>query len=236
MSALLSIDDLHVYYASAHVLQGVSFEHDGGVLCLLGRNGMGKTTLARSIMGLVPVSDGEVRVRGDAVTNHAPHRVAARGVGYVPQGRDIYPSLTVDEHLRMLAGRTEGEWTMPRVYELFPRLEERRTVHAGHLSGGEQQMLAIARALMTNPSLMIMDEPSEGLAPVIVEPLIEKLRTLAASGMAILLIEQNLRMATAVADELLIMVSGRLEARIPPRELEADSALQQQLLGVTMND
>ena len=233
---LLAVEDLHVYYGSAHVLQGIGLSHRGGVLGLLGRNGMGKTTLARAIMGLVPVHAGEVRVGGTAITNRPPYRVALQGVGYVPQGRDIFPSLSVAEHLRMLSGRRRGGggWTTDGVYEMFPRLKERRDVSAGYLSGGEQQMLAIGRALLTNPKLLIMDEPSEGLAPVIVDPLIEKLRTLADSGMAILLIEQNLRMATAVADELLIVSAGRIVSSVAPKELEGDAALQHELLGVTM--
>jgi branched-chain amino acid transport system ATP-binding protein len=236
MSELLAVKDVHVYYGSAHVLQGVTFSHPGGVLGLLGRNGMGKTTLARAIMGLVPVYAGEVRLGNATVTNRPPHEVAMQGVGYVPQGREIFPSLTVEEHLRMLAGRhgarADQGWTVPGIYELFPRLAERRGIRAGYLSGGEQQMLAIARALLTNPTLLVMDEPSEGLAPVIVDPLIEKFRTLAASGMSILLIEQNLRMATSVADELLIMNAGRITTRVQPGELERDTELQQQLLGV----
>ncbi|MBK1668819.1 ABC transporter ATP-binding protein [Rhodovibrio sodomensis] len=239
MSAeLLAVDDLHVYYGSAHVLQGISLTHRGGVLGLLGRNGMGKTTLARAIMGLVPVNGGTVSVGGRAITNRPPHRVALEGVGYVPQGREIFPSLSVHEHLQMLSGRRKARggdgWTLQGVYDMFPRLRERHNVSAGHLSGGEQQMLAIGRALLTNPSLLIMDEPSEGLAPVIVDPLIDKLRALADSGMAILLIEQNLRMATAVADQLLIVSSGRIEASVAPKELEDDDQLQHDLLGVTM--
>ncbi|MFP4538352.1 MAG: ABC transporter ATP-binding protein [Dichotomicrobium sp.] len=234
---LLAVEDMHVYYGSAHVLQGVGLSHRGGVLGVLGRNGMGKTTLARAIMGLLPVHSGEVRIGGVPITNRPPYRIALEGVGYVPQGREIFPSLSVAEHMRMLSGRHRGNgdgWTTEGVYELFPRLKERRNVSAGNLSGGEQQMLAIARALLTNPTLLIMDEPSEGLAPVIVDPLIEKLRTLAESGIAILLIEQNLRMATAVADEMLIVSAGRIVSSVAPKELEADTALQQELLGVTM--
>ncbi len=234
-AGLLSVEDLHVYYDSAHVLQGVALEHHGGVLALLGRNGMGKTTLAKTLMGLVPAHRGEIHLRGEALTNRAPYVIAQQGIGYVPQGREIFPSLTVDEHLKMLAAPKRPEsWSIAMIYDLFPRLRERQRQYANTLSGGEQQMLAIGRALMTNPSLLIMDEPSEGLAPVVVDLLIDKLKALADSGMSILLIEQNIHVACALSEQILILVSGRIERRVATQELKNDARLQERLLGVQM--
>lgn len=232
-AGLLSVDDLHVYYDSAHILQGVSFEHRGGVMALLGRNGMGKTTLAKTLMGLVPVHRGEVRFRGHMLTRRAPYVIAQQGIGYVPQGREVFASLTVDEHLKMLAApKHPDSWSVAMVYELFPRLGERQRQYAKTLSGGEQQMLAIGRALMTNPALLIMDEPSEGLAPVVVDLLIDKLRALADSGVSILLIEQNIHVACELSEQTLILVSGCIERRVATAELRDDARLQERLLGV----
>ncbi|MDU0961274.1 MAG: ATP-binding cassette domain-containing protein, partial [Bradyrhizobium sp.] len=203
------------------------------VFSLVGRNGMGKTTLCKAIMGLLRPSGGSVRLRGEDITGLNPARIARLGVGYVPQGRRLWRSLSVDEHLRLAAGLRRGAWTVDRVYETFPRLAERRNNGGGQLSGGEQQMLAISRALLTNPQLLIMDEPTEGLAPVIVTQVEEMLIRLGQdSDIAVLVIEQNIGVATAVSPRVAIMVNGRINRIIDSARLAADRELQQRLLGV----
>jgi len=230
---ILSIDDLHVYYGQGHVLQGVSLRLDRGVLALVGRNGMGKTTLCNAIMGLVPAARGSVLLGGDQILAQRPHAIVARGIGYVPQGRRVWPSLTVDEHLRLAGRRNKGSWTSERIYQTFPALAARRRNGGAQLSGGEQQMLAIARALLVNPRLLVMDEPSEGLAPIIVEQVEQILRQLTADGeLSVLLVEQNLGVATEVADEVAVMVNGRIARTMPAAELAANEELRQRLLGV----
>ena len=230
---ILEVRGLDVYYGRSHALQGVDLTLPAGVLSVVGRNGMGKTTLCKTIMGLMRASGGSVRVAGEDVTNFAPARVARLGVGYVPQGRRLWRSLTVDEHLRMTAGMRRGAWTVERIYQTFPRLAERKNNGGGQLSGGEQQMLAIGRALLTNPKLLIMDEPTEGLAPVIVAQVEEMLVRLGEDGdMAVLVIEQNIGVATAVAREVAIMVNGRVNRMIESARLASDRDLQQRLLGV----
>ncbi|MCX7624160.1 MAG: ABC transporter ATP-binding protein [Thermomicrobium sp.] len=234
--ALLEVRDLHAYYGQSHILQGIDLRLGREPLAVLGRNGMGKTTLCLALTGLLPSVRGSVRFAGQELVGLAPHRIAALGIGYVPQGRRIFPSLTVEEHLRLVPRRrvTGAEpWTPDRVYALFPRLAERRRQPAGTLSGGEQQMLAIARALLTNPRLLIMDEPSEGLAPVIVEQLVATLRHLAEVGIAILLVEQRLAVATAVAQRIAVMVGGRIALETTAERLLADRELQQRALGVS---
>jgi uncharacterized protein (UPF0261 family)/ABC-type branched-subunit amino acid transport system ATPase component len=232
-SVMLQIRGLNVYYGRSHALQGVDLTLEHGVLSVVGRNGMGKTTLCKTIMGLVPASSGSVRVRGEDLLGRSPTEIARHGVGYVPQGRRLWRSLTVDEHLRMIAAGRKGPWTIERVYDAFPRLAERRTNGGGQLSGGEQQMLAIARALVTNPHLLIMDEPTEGLAPVIVAQVEEMLVRLGSeSDIAILVIEQNIGVATSVSENVAIMVNGRINRIIEARRLAADRDLQQRLLGV----
>ncbi len=233
---LLEVHGLHAYYGQSHVLQGIDLVLGREPLAVLGRNGMGKTTLCLALTGLLPSVRGSVRLAGHQLIGQPPHRIAALGVGYVPQGRRIFPSLTVEEHLRLVPRRgtsTGDAWTPERIYALFPRLAERRRQPAGTLSGGEQQMLAIARALLTNPQLLIMDEPSEGLAPVIVEHLIATLRHLVIGGLAILLVEQRLAVATALAQRIAIMVSGRIALETTSDMLLADPALQQRYLGVS---
>ena len=232
MTPLLEVTGLDVHYGPAHVLQGVSFEMDDQPVALIGRNGMGKTTLCNAIMQMRPAHvSGSIRFQGRELVGSASYKVAGAGIGYVPQGRRLFESLTVDEHLRM-AARRRGEWTAERVYELFPRLGERRGNGGTQLSGGEQQMLAIGRALLTNPKLLIMDEPSEGLAPTVIEMLIETFRGLAAGGLAILIVEQNLAMATAMAERQLVMVAGRIFAETTAAQLIADPELQRRYLGV----
>jgi uncharacterized protein (UPF0261 family)/ABC-type branched-subunit amino acid transport system ATPase component len=230
---LLQVEGLDVYYGRAHALQEVSLTLDHGVIAVVGRNGMGKTTLCNAVTGLVPAA-GSVRLAGEEILGLPPHVITERGVGYVPQGRRVWPSLSVDEHLRLAAGGTRGPWTVARVYQTFPRLAERRANGGAELSGGEQQMLAIARALLFNPMLLVMDEPTEGLAPVIVQQVAEMLKRLAADGeISVLLIEQNLGVAIDVADTVDVMVNGRIARSMPSAELAADRDLQQQLLGVT---
>ncbi|MDB5856639.1 MAG: hypothetical protein JWQ76_328 [Ramlibacter sp.] len=226
---LLEVAGLDVYYGRAHALQGVSFTLDKGVLGIVGRNGMGKTTLCNAITGLVKAR-GSVRFAGEEILGLAPHQITRRGIAYVPQGRRIWPSLTVDETLRLVARhRREVE----RVYTMFPRLAERRTNGGAQLSGGEQQMLAIGRALLLEPRLLVMDEPTEGLAPVIVEQVAQALRALGGDQeVSVLLIEQNLGVAIDVADRIGVMVNGRLAHEMPAQELGADIALQERLLGM----
>jgi len=230
--AILTIEKLDVYYGRAHALQEVSLSLDHGVTAVVGRNGMGKTTLCNAITGLVPAS-GSVRLAGEEILGLPPNAITDRGVGYVPQGRRVWPSLTVDEHLRLALRDRSGPWTVARVYQTFPRLAERKGNGGAELSGGEQQMLAIARALLFNPILLVMDEPTEGLAPVIVQQVAAMLKHLAADGsISVLLIEQNLGVAIEVADTVDVMVNGRIARSMPSAELAADRDLQQRLLGV----
>ena len=179
---LLEIRGLNVFYGRSHALQGVDLRLESGILSLVGRNGMGKTTLCNAIVGLLPVASGSIRFMGEEIVGRSPAEIARLGLAYVPQGRRLWPSLTVDEHLRLAASSGRAYWTIPRVYEAFPRLAERRTNRGNQLSGGEQQMLAIARAFLLNPRLLIMDEPTEGLAPVIVQRVEEILLNLGEQG------------------------------------------------------
>ena len=229
---MLRVEDLHVRFGQAEILHGASLEVGAAPLAVVGRNGMGKTTLCNAIMGLVPTASGQVTLDGEALTGLPPFRIARRGVALVPQGRRTFPSLSVDEHLRLVSQGPRVKWTVERVYETFPRLAERRRNGGTELSGGEQQMLAISRALLMNPRLIIMDEPSEGLAPVIVDHLIELLRHLPGEGMGLLLVEQNLRVATAVAETVAIMAIGQVAATMPAKMLANDIDLQRRYLGV----
>ena len=232
----LEVKGLDVYYGHSHALQGVDLTLDSGVFSVVGRNGMGKTTLCKAIMGLVPASGGSVRIRGAEATGLSPARIARLGVGYVPQGRRLWRSLSVDEHLQLAAGMRRGPWTIERIYETFPRLAERKGHGGSQLSGGEQQMLAISRALLTNPHLLIMDEPTEGLAPVIVAQVEEMLVRLGEDGdIAVLVIEQNIGVATAISRNVAIMVNGRVNRIIESARLAADRDLQQRLLGVGLH-
>jgi ABC-type branched-subunit amino acid transport system ATPase component len=225
----LVVENLDVYYGRAHALQQVSFALARGVYGIVGRNGMGKTTLCNAITGLVP-STGSVRVFGQELRGLPANQRTRLGVAYVPQGRRVWPSLSVDETLRLVAPKKRD---VERVYALFPRLAERKGNGGAQLSGGEQQMLAIGRALLLEPKVLVMDEPTEGLAPVIVQQVEEALRNLAAEGeIAVLLIEQNLGVAIDVADTIGVMVNGRIAEQRPARELAADRALQERLLGV----
>ena len=221
---MLSIQDIHTYYGDSYILQGVSLElHPGQVVALLGRNGVGKSTLARSIMGLTPARSGRILFRDQDITHMAAHRIARLGLGYVPQGRQVFRSLNIKEHLQVTA-RGEGPWTTDRVLDLFPNLRSRIKSLAGKLSGGEQQMLAAGRALI--------DEPTEGLAPMMVRELGKTIASLKEAGTSILLIEQQLAFALRYADVVFIMSKGRIVHRCTPAELTADPETKARYLGV----
>jgi len=230
---ILQIAGLNVFYGRSHAVQGVDLTLQSGVLSVVGRNGMGKTTMCKAIMGLVPIASGSIRFFGEELAGRSPAEIARLGIGYVPQGRRLWRSLTVDEHLRLMQRGKRGAWTPERIYEVFPRLAERRNNGGAQLSGGEQQMLAISRALLMNPRLLVMDEPTEGLAPVIVAHVEEMLVRLAEQGdVAILVIEQNIGVATEMSDPVAIMVNGRINRIIASATLAGDRELQQRLLGV----
>ena len=233
---ILRLDDIHTYYGESYILQGVSLTiTPGEVVALLGRNGVGKTTTIRSIMGVTPIRRGQIFFAGTPI-HHAPaHRIARLGIGWVPQGRRIFPNLAVIENLTIAAraGEANGNgWTLERVFEQFPRLKERQHNRGNQLSGGEQQMLAIARALMTNPRLLLMDEPSEGLAPLIVREIGQIIARLKAGGHSMLLVEQNLLLALSVADRVYVMSKGRLVWEGTPQALWRNKELQHRYLGV----
>lgn len=232
MTPILKVEDLHVYYGGSHVLQGVSMELEEGMTAIIGRNGMGKTTLVNAIMGLVPTREGSVYLAGERITGMPPYVIARKGIGYVPQGRKIFPSLSVDEHLRFAARPVPGGWDAEKVYEFFPRLKERWKQSGTNLSGGEQQMLAIGRALVTNPKLLIMDEPSEGLAPVIVDQLIDFCEKLKKTDMALVLVEQNLTFARTVSEDINVMLTGKFAYQDSFEKLMADHELTHQLIGI----
>lgn len=227
----LEIKGLEVHYDRVRALHGADLTLGDKPLAVLGRNGMGKTTLCHGIMGLAKVTAGTITLDGVPIHGLSPHQVARHGIALVPQGRRLFQSLTVDEHLR-LAERGTGGWNRERAYDTFPRLAQRQRNLGSELSGGEQQMVAIARALLSNPRLIIMDEPTEGLAPIMVEQVVSVLRDLIAEGNALLLVEQNLGVALAIAEEVAVMVNGVFQRRMPAEELRNDLDLQQQLLGV----
>jgi len=234
---LLEITELSAFYGSAQALENVSFAMGHESVAIVGRNGMGKTTLCNAIMGISPPrATGSIRFEGDELVGVSSHKIARCGIGYVPQGRRLFPSLTVDQHLRIAvrgaSSNGGSEWTRERVYDLFPRLGERKRNGGAQLSGGEQQMLAIGRALVTNPKILVMDEPSEGLAPTVIEALIETFRLLEEEGLAILLIEQNLGVATSLAERQLVMIGGQIAAETTATKLSEDPNLQRQYLGV----
>ena len=236
-ASLLEVAGLAAFYGGARALEDVSFTMGHESIAIIGPNGMGKTTLCNAIMGISPPrASGSIRFEGHELVGRQSHRIARRGIGYVPQGRRLFPSLTVDQHLRIASrgasSNGTSEWTKERVYDLFPRLGERKRNGGAQLSGGEQQMLAIGRALVTNPKILVMDEPSEGLAPTVIEGLIETFRLLEQEGLAILLIEQNLGVATALAERQLVMIGGRIAVETTATKLSQDPDLQRQYLGV----
>ncbi len=229
---MLNVQDIQTYYRDSYILQGVTLElKSGQVVALLGRNGVGKTTLARSIMGLTPPKRGTILFKDVDITRMPAHRIARMGIGLVPQGRHVFRSLTVKEHLQVTA-RGQGRWTYERIVELFPNLRARLRSFAGRLSGGEQQMLAAARALVGNPALLVMDEPTEGLAPLMVRDLGRTIQSLKQAGTSILLIEQQLAFALRYADVVFIMSKGRIVHRCTPAELAADAETKARYLGI----
>jgi branched-chain amino acid transport system ATP-binding protein len=240
---LLAAHDIHTYYGDSYIIQGVSLDVLAGqIVTLLGRNGMGKTTLIRSIAGLTPPRQGEIIFKGHSLAGYPPYRIAKLGLALVPQGRQIFPSLTVKENLllptsKLAVGRGPGgnraaRWNLAAVQEQFPRLAERAGQLGGSLSGGEQQMLSIARALMSNPDLILMDEPSEGLAPVMVQQIREIMRSIQSQGHSILLVEQNFKLAMAVADYVYVITSGRIVFQGSPNELQSQTEIMDRHLGV----
>jgi branched-chain amino acid transport system ATP-binding protein len=230
---MLQISDIHTYYGDSHILQGISLNMERGqVVGILGRNGMGKTTLIRSIIGFTPPRRGQVLFKERDVTGWPSNRVVSLGLGLVPQGRRVFSSLTVDENLSVAAKRDGGSWTIERVMDLFPRLRERRENRAGKLSGGEQQMLAIARALMTNPELLLMDEPTEGLAPLLVREVGCVIENLKSRGLSILLVEQNLPLALRVSDYVHVLSRGRIVHSSAPQELWENEEIKKRYLGL----
>ncbi len=231
--SLLTVEDLQAGYGTSRVLDGLSFSMGTEAVCIVGRNGMGKSTLCKTIMGMVTPTAGVITFSGRRIDGLAPEKVARSGIAYVPQGRRLFPSLTVEEHLAMLAPESRGKrWTPAAVYELFPRLADRRRNGGAELSGGEQQMLAVGRALLLNTPLIVMDEPSEGLAPSIVDDLIDVVHRLVSEDVAVLVVEQNLRAATAMSARQLVMTSGRIEIELTAAELLESTELQSTYLGV----
>ena len=230
---MLEVREIHTYYGDSHILQGISFKvEDGKAVGLLGRNGMGKTTLIRSIVGFTPPRHGQVLFKERDITGWSSNRAINLGLGLVPQGRRVFPSLSVSENLTVADKRNGGVWNLESVMELFPRLRERRAIRAGKLSGGEQQMLAIARALMTNPELLLMDEPTEGLAPLLVREVGRVIEDLKSQGLSILLVEQNLPLALRVSDEIHVLSRGRIVHSCLPQELWKNEEIKSKYLGL----
>jgi len=221
---MLTIEALNAHYNASHILQGVDLAlAKGTIAAVLGRNGVGKTTTVRAVMGLVPATTGRVLLDGVEITGWAPHRVARAGVSYVPEGRQIFPDLSVVENIRVAERRPARVWPLARLLELFPALRERAGNNGAQLSGGEQQMLAIARALVSNPKVLLLDEPSQGLAPLVVRELAQVIRRLQSDGVTILLIEQNVKLAEEVADEINIIVKGRIVHTTTPAQYRREA-------------
>jgi branched-chain amino acid transport system ATP-binding protein len=232
---VIEVSDLHTYRGINYVLQGVNLRiDDGACTVLLGRNGMGKTTLVHTIMGMIRPRSGRITLGDDELVGKQPFQIARRGIALIPQGRRIFPSLTVEENLALAARGKPGDraWTIERVYDLFGNLAERRRHRGGQLSGGEQQMLAVGRALLANPTLLLMDEPSEGLAPVIIERIGEILADLRRDGLSIFLVEQNYGLAVSLADTIYILSNGRVVWQGTPAELEGSASVRETYLGV----
>ena len=232
---LLAVEDLHAHYGKSHILHGVSLAVGAGeIVCLLGRNGVGKSTTLKSVMGLVAPSRGRVSFKGAPIAGMPPYRIARLGLGYVPEERRIFPTITVRENLLMgiKRGSRNGDWTPGRVYEFFPRLKEREHQRAGTLSGGEQQMLTMGRTLMGNPELLLVDEPTEGLAPMIVEQMERILGAIHKSGTPVLLVEQSMETALALAQRVYVMSKGQIVFSGSMRELQASESVRKQYLEV----
>ena len=236
MSVALEAINIHTYYGKSHILHGVNLEvAEGKITTLLGRNGAGKSTTLRSLMGLTPAREGKISIFGTDTTQMAPFQIAALGVGYVPEGRRVFANLTVDENLRVPIERS-GSWTIARIYELFPRLAERKMNRGRQLSGGEQEMLAIARALLVNPKLLMLDEPSQGLAPLVVSEVFRIVSEMRREGISVLLVEQNARMSLEIADFAYVLDDGKVVYSGPARELAADEARVQALAGASAEE
>ena len=236
MSAALTAEGLHTYYGKSHILHGVSLEvAEGRITALLGRNGAGKTTTLRTLMGLTPARQGRVTVFGSDTTRWPTFRIAARGVGYVPEGRRIFANLSVEENLKVPLERA-GPWTIARIYELFPSLAERRLSRGRQLSGGEQEMLSIGRALLLNPRLLILDEPSQGLAPLVVREVFRVVSTMRDEGISVLLVEQNARMTLEIADRAYVLGDGGIVYSGSARELAADESRVRALTGASAEE
>ncbi len=230
---VLAAENLHTFYGKSHILYGVSLEVKAGeIVTLLGRNGAGKSTTMRSLVGLTHARQGTVRIFGNTTTDWPPYRVAMLGLGYVPEGRKIFPGLTVEENLKVPMERP-GPWNIPRVYELFPRLAERKGNKGRQLSGGEQEMLAIARALLLNPSLILLDEPSQGLAPLIVQEVFRVITSAREEGISVLLVEQNVRAAVAIADRAYVLDDGKIVYSGEAAEFAKDEERVRSLAGVS---
>jgi branched-chain amino acid transport system ATP-binding protein len=232
--AILEVEDIHTYYGDAYVLQGLSLRlEQGQILGLLGRNGVGKTTLVNSIVGFAPPRRGKILFKGADITGNSSFATVRSGMGLVPQGRRVFPTLSVEENL-LVAERSlkRHGWNLERVYALFPRLQERRNQRARTLSGGEQQMLAIGRGLMTNPDCLIMDEPSEGLAPIIIQGVWEAIAKLKQEGLSILLVEQNAHLALKLVDYVHVLSKGRVIYSARPEQLAADDDIKSRFLGI----
>ena len=228
----LQAEALHTFYGKSHILHGVSLElREGEIVTLLGRNGAGKTTTLRSLVGLTRARDGAVRIFGRTTTDLPPYAIAAMGVGYVPEGRRVFANLTVEENLKVPLDRP-GPWTIARVFELFPRLFERRRNKGRQLSGGEQEMLSIGRALLLNPKILLLDEPSQGLAPLIVQEVLRVVASMRDTGISVLLVEQNVRAAVEIADRAYVLDDGRIVFEGPAAEFAKDEERVRALAGV----
>jgi branched-chain amino acid transport system ATP-binding protein len=230
---MLEVNDIHTYYGRSHILQGISLDlREGEVICLLGRNGAGKTTTIRSIMGFVHPASGSITFEGKKISTMEPFEISRMGIGYVPQDRRIFPTLTVQDNLEVIERKSEGGWTVEKIFETFPILESLKNRKGRHLSGGEQQILAVARPLMTNPKLLLLDEPSEGLGPLIVKTIGELIHEIVKTGISVLLAEQNMRFAMRVAKRGYIINKGLIHHQGSMEELKEDREIIGRYLAV----
>jgi branched-chain amino acid transport system ATP-binding protein len=230
---MLEVNDIHTYYGRSHILQGISMNlQKGEVICLLGRNGAGKTTTLRSIMGFTPPRRGSIKFEGVDLAKMAPYEICRMGIGYVPQDRRIFPTLSVQDNLEVIERKVEDGWTTEKIFSTFPILEKLKTRKGRHLSGGEQQILAVARPLMTNPKLLLLDEPSEGLAPLIVRAIEELVKEIITTGISVVLAEQNMRFAMNIAQRGYIIDKGRIHHQGTIEELKEDKEIIGKYLAV----